>query len=316
MQNRRPGVRLEDLLLRHGAISQEQLARAKEEQKKWGGDLGRIFVDLGFISEELLMRALAHSLGTHFCDPATEPLDPQIVRSIGVQVCERFGIIPVAGELNKKMLRIASSDPGNAEALEELMRLTGYKMEAYTATGNSIGVAIRRYFYGESTGHNEAPTAPGGYPAAPAAPAPAAAAARPAAAHPAQLPPSAASILAPTPPPVGAPPAVAAPANPIAAPAPAAVAAAALPPVTPAEIEALNLRVSRLEAYLAAVKRDLSTEISSNPQIAGLAGRLEQLEQLAQNDVGSLRAVVELLLERGVFKLDELAAKVKQVRTR
>lgn len=295
MQNRRPGVRLEDLLVRHGAISQEQLTRAKEEQKKWGGELGRIFVELGFISEELLMRAMAHSLGTHFCDPATEALDPEIVRAVGVQLCERFVVIPVAGDLGKKLLRVASADPGNAEALAELTSLTGYRIEAYAASSQAISVAIRRYFYGEGGGRNEAPTSPGGYPPStrPSAPAPRAPARAPAAAPPA---------------PAARPP----PAEPSTD--PAAMAAGA--GMGQAELEALTLRVARMEAYMAAVKRDLSTEISSNPQIAGLAARLEQLEQLAQNDVGSLRAVVEILLERGIFKLEELAAKVKSVRTR
>ncbi len=62
MATSRPPSRipLDELLLRHGAITQEQLARAKEEQRTIGGDLGRVLVDLGFISEELLIRAWAH----------------------------------------------------------------------------------------------------------------------------------------------------------------------------------------------------------------------------------------------------------------
>jgi len=44
-------VQLEQLLLRHGAIDEEQLRRAKEDQKTLGGDLGRILVDKVYTRE-------------------------------------------------------------------------------------------------------------------------------------------------------------------------------------------------------------------------------------------------------------------------
>ena len=277
-------MRLEDLLLRHGAITQAQLQQAREEQKKWGGQLGRIFVELGYVTEDLLMRATAHQLGTRFVDPEKEQLDPDIVRALGVQVCEQFGVIAVAGDLKKKLLRVATSDPENKEMLAQLTKLSGMGIEPYVATSASINGAIRRYYYGE--GPKPRDTHPHGIPAVapPGGPAPAAAPA----------PPGAAAAAA-------APPAI-----------PAAPAGG----VSTAELDALERRVARLEEYLGSVKQDLSAQIATDPQLAGLAARLENLEQISTSDVGSLRAVVELLLERGIFKVDDLKAKVKAVRER
>jgi type II secretion system (T2SS) protein E len=283
---KRPFVRLEDLLLRHGAITQEQLQHAREEQKKWGGHLGRIFVDLGYVTEDLLLRATAHQLGLKFMDPARETLDPNAVRTLGVQVCEQFGVVAVGGDLKKRSLQVATADPENKEALAQLTQLTGMTVELVVATSAAIHTAIRRYFYGEGL-------------QPPGAPAPAPAAAPP--------PPSSSSTAA-------------APAEPAAAP-PASPASAAAPVSAPAvagsaNLEALEKRVARLETYLASMRDDLSRQIATDPQLAGLAARLEHLEQLSSSDVGSLRAVVELLLERGVFKLDDLKAKVQAVRER
>jgi len=286
--SRRPFVRLEDLLLRHGAITQQQLQHAREEQKKWGGQLGRIFVELGYVTEDLLMRATAHQMGTRFVDPEKEQLDPDIVRALGVQVCEQFGVIAVAGDLKKKLLRVATSDPENKEMLAQLTKLSGMGIEPYVATSASINGAIRRYYYGE--GPKPRDTHPHGMPAVapPGGPAPATA---PAAAP--------------------APPGPAA-----AAAAPTVIPAAPAGGVSTAELDALERRVARLEEYLGSVKQDLSAQIATDPQLAGLAARLENLEQISTSDVGSLRAVVELLLERGAFSVDDLKAKVKAVRER
>jgi len=289
--SRRPFVRLEDLLLRHGAITQQQLQHAREEQKKWGGQLGRIFVELGYVTEDLLMRATAHQMGTRFVDPEKEQLDPDIVRALGVQVCEQFGVIAVAGDLKKKLLRVATSDPENKEMLAQLTRLSGMGIEPYVATSASISGAIRRYYYGE--GPKPRDTYPHGMPAIAPTGAPAPAPAPAAAAAPAPHGPATAPTLPP-------------------APGPAAPSGG----VSTAELDALERRVARLEEYLGSVKQDLSAQIATDPQLAGLAARLENLEQISTSDVGSLRAVVELLLERGAFSVDDLKAKVKAVRER
>ncbi|HYV44086.1 MAG TPA: hypothetical protein VFA20_04450 [Myxococcaceae bacterium] len=300
---RRPFVRLEELLLRHGAITQEQLESAKEEQKKWGGNLGRIFVDLGYVTEELLLRANAHQMGARFVDPAKETLDADVVRALGVQVCEQFGVLAVGGDPRKKALQVATSDPENKEILAHLTKLTGMTIELAVATSASINAAIRRHFYGEALTPVRTTVADAARPSG-SKPSPTPEAPRPMKAF------TAASLAEPTP----YPPARAAGAAPVAV----AVSAPATPPAVAgsAELEALAKRVERLESYLGSMQGNLSQQIATDPQIAGLAARLEHLEQISSSDVGSLRAVVELLLERGVFQLEDLKAKVKAVRER
>jgi MSHA biogenesis protein MshE len=78
-------LKLEDLLLRHGAISSEQLEQAQQEQKKWGGEIGRILVDLGFISEQLLVRAVAHERNIPMADPVNDALSVDIVTTLAMK---------------------------------------------------------------------------------------------------------------------------------------------------------------------------------------------------------------------------------------
>src|SRR6267378_2510630 len=125
---RPPGrVSLEELLLRHGAITQEQLEKAKEEQRTIGGDFGRVLVDLGFITEDLLIRAWAHQLGISRVAPDTMALGEDLLQVIPVHVCERFGVVAVGRDPRTNALPVA-------------------------ATADSIERGIRLHYYGEQPG--------------------------------------------------------------------------------------------------------------------------------------------------------------------
>jgi hypothetical protein len=145
----RPHITIEELLLRHRAIDEDQLARARNLQKKTGGDLGRVMVDLGFVSEELLLRAQSHQLGIPLVDPLKDPPAEELTRCLPVALAERFRVIPVGGNPAGLYLRIATSSPGDTAAVAELAKLTGFRIELAAASSKSIKKAIRRAYYGE-----------------------------------------------------------------------------------------------------------------------------------------------------------------------
>jgi Type II secretion system (T2SS), protein E, N-terminal domain len=148
-------IPLDELLLRHGAITQEQLAKAKEEQRTIGGDLGRVLVDLGFISEDLLIRAWAHQLGIARVAPEAMEIAADLLQAIPVLVCERFGILAVGRDPRTEALVVATSDPANPEHLRAIGLAVGKDVVPVAATTESIERGIRRHYYGEE------PKAPG-----------------------------------------------------------------------------------------------------------------------------------------------------------
>jgi hypothetical protein len=142
----RARVSVEELLLRHGSIDEEQLRAARVEQKRVGGDLGRVLVDLRYISEELLLRAQAHQLGIPVVNPEVSPPPRELARALSEQVCKRYGVIPVSGNLEAKLLRVATSAPASFERLATLAHETGFRIESAAATASSIEKAIRAAF--------------------------------------------------------------------------------------------------------------------------------------------------------------------------
>ncbi len=62
-KSERPPVRLGDLLLEQGLITQDQLRIALMEQKAMGKPLGEALLALGFVTEDAMRGALAANLG-------------------------------------------------------------------------------------------------------------------------------------------------------------------------------------------------------------------------------------------------------------
>ena len=146
----RARVSVEELLLRHRAIDEEHLRAAKEHQKKAGGELGRVLVELGYVSEELLLRAQAHQLGIPLVNLATSPPPRALALALTETLCRRFGVVPVSGNLESKLLRVATSSPANTERLTMLSEASGFRIEPAAATSDSIEKAIRAVFAGRS----------------------------------------------------------------------------------------------------------------------------------------------------------------------
>jgi type IV pilus assembly protein PilB len=278
-------VELEELLLRHGSIDEQQLARARAEQKTLGGDLGRILVDLGFVGEELLVRALAHQLGIKMTSPDRREVSPELLRAVPVQLCERFGIVPVAGDPAEKTMLIATNDPANVEQLRAIEAATGFKVQPVVATSASIERGIRLHYYGENPDASKRARAPWDeQEPSTASPSPTMAAAVAAAA---------ASVDA-----AGAAGAAAQAAVPL----PSAKTAARIPPAsvaaTPASppssattpVAAAGPALSELRARIERLE-----DVLQDPQFAALVARVERIEQVVSNQAQALRFIAGLL---------------------
>ncbi len=143
--------RLGEILLDAGLITQLQLHAALSEQKKWGGKLGRVLVEMGFVDEESMVLALSRQLSLPRVNLETARLAPEIVQHLRLDIAERYGVFPLAFDPKQKLLTLATSDPTNQEAQGELAFYTGYKIQLAVCGTTAIDKAIRRYYYGEQT---------------------------------------------------------------------------------------------------------------------------------------------------------------------
>jgi type II secretory ATPase GspE/PulE/Tfp pilus assembly ATPase PilB-like protein len=107
---KKPPVRLGDLLIERGLISQDQLHIALHEQKTSGKPLGEALVLLGFVTEEAMRGALAFNLGEEAISLKGIVADPKALALIPKQLAKRHTIFPVSLDTVSNELLIASAD--------------------------------------------------------------------------------------------------------------------------------------------------------------------------------------------------------------
>lgn len=143
-QNRR---RLGDLLIEAGLLSDQQLKIVLNEQRKWGGRLGRTVLEMGFVTESAMAQVLAQQLQLPAIDLDTTPVNTAAPTWLRLDLCERYGVFPV--EQTGRNITVATSDPTNFEHLQAIGFATNCKVQPVVATASAIERAIRRYYFGE-----------------------------------------------------------------------------------------------------------------------------------------------------------------------
>ncbi len=146
-----PRPRLGDVLVAAKVITAEQLGLALREQSSWGGRLGQNLLSLGFIDEARLTAAVAAHLGLPSVDLDRARLPPDVNRLLPLEICERFGVMPLGVRAKEGKLLVACFDPTNQEAHVAVRRSSGLLPVIHVATASSVDRAIRKYFYGEAT---------------------------------------------------------------------------------------------------------------------------------------------------------------------
>lgn len=142
-----PRMRLGDMLIRAGLIDEMQLNAALAHQRQWGGKLGDILVQQDVLDEMMLWRGLSRQLDVPLVSLTEITLQHELLAALPVEMCERLEMIPMARD--DRTLTIATSDPNNIGALDEVAFRTGLKVKTVLAPAREVEWAIRAGYYGE-----------------------------------------------------------------------------------------------------------------------------------------------------------------------
>jgi len=125
-------IRLGDILVGQKIVSQEDLRLALGEQKRTGRKLGRILVEMSFVTEDQICEAIARQLNIPFVNLKFFNTSQDVVRRLAETQARRFRAI-VLEERGGKLL-VGMSDPTDLFAYDELTRFL--KQEIQTAVVN------------------------------------------------------------------------------------------------------------------------------------------------------------------------------------
>jgi hypothetical protein len=143
--------KLGEILLERGIIDQAQLTSALAHQRQFGKRLGAVLVAKGFITEETLVKVLAEVMGLQTVDVSKVNIEPGVLHTIPVAICENNDLIPLVIEQTKgkSILTVAMADPLNGVVLNEIEFTTDCKIRPLISTVSGIRRAIRKYYRGE-----------------------------------------------------------------------------------------------------------------------------------------------------------------------
>ena len=138
-----------EILLEMGVISETDLSTALLRQRVSKKPLGQVFEELGVICDQDILRILAQQFKLKKVEEIGRPPVPEKVLELidGDTALENL-VFPL-GICNGKLL-LATSDPLDFSAMDNLAFRTGLQIEPYLATPTEIARAIRKYYLKET----------------------------------------------------------------------------------------------------------------------------------------------------------------------
>lgn len=129
MLEQRRKLRIGEIMVQQGLISQDQLRIALIEQEHNDLPLGRQLVRLGFVTEAMVRDTLASTIGTESIDLSTVVADIEALQMVPQDFSRRYHLLPVAFEETTSTMVVAMADLFNVVALDQLRAMLGGQIQ-------------------------------------------------------------------------------------------------------------------------------------------------------------------------------------------
>jgi len=144
-----PRNRIGELLVKARIIDELQLRSALARHDQWGGRLSRIVTDMGLATEETVINAIAQGTGSHRMHLGNITRDAGALAKVDVALAEQKGIFPVALKDNGKTLVLAMSDPTDLNTVDQVVAKSRTRVVVVVAGDQEIEHAILRHYRGQ-----------------------------------------------------------------------------------------------------------------------------------------------------------------------
>lgn len=128
--------RLGEILVENGCLAPENLEEALQHQKKEGGMIGQILIRLGYLTEESLIAAIGKQLQIPYIPLSNYSINMDAAVQFGEELCRRYML--VVFDQDEKKIYIATADPLNEAAFEEIQKKTKLKTQLFIATPSEL----------------------------------------------------------------------------------------------------------------------------------------------------------------------------------
>ncbi|MGH2953158.1 MAG: GspE/PulE family protein [Solirubrobacterales bacterium] len=134
---------LTDVVVELGYATRERVDQVIDEARVAGRSADGLLVEHNLIDADQLSRAIAERYGLDHVDLNAYHVDMGAANLLSISAARRYRAVPV-GYLDKKTLVVATADPANVLAIDDIQMITGLGCRVAVAAADDIDALIRR----------------------------------------------------------------------------------------------------------------------------------------------------------------------------
>ena len=142
--------RLDQILLRKGLVTEEQIREALLRQKSQPGPLGSHLMYYKHITERDLVKALGEQFGVKGVELGNREILPEVIQKVPVKIAEGHMVCPFDYDPETRTLLLAMHDPKSTDAVHLVKEASGVRhVKPYVAAESVLRKTIRKHYHGK-----------------------------------------------------------------------------------------------------------------------------------------------------------------------
>lgn len=138
-------IKIGELLVSQGIITEKQLDIALVQQKVTGAILGDLLIKLGFITASEFASTISVQAGLNYLDLSEIQPDEEALRLVPKEIAQKAGLIPLA--LIEGRLTIGITNPSNIVAVDTAAKITGKQPVVYMVDKDGYQETIEKAYF-------------------------------------------------------------------------------------------------------------------------------------------------------------------------
>jgi len=135
---------LGQLLKEMELLTEGQIQEALAKQRREGGVIGDILVQLGYCGRDEILLALAAQMGMEVVDVTELEIPPEVIQKVPPVMAKTYNIIPIKWE--DGVLTIAMSNPQDVNVRDDLRHSLHCDVQGAVASEEAIRGALEKYY--------------------------------------------------------------------------------------------------------------------------------------------------------------------------
>lgn len=138
-------IKIGELFISQGVITEKQLQLALDHQKVTGDILGDLLIKLGFVTAQEFARAIAIQTGNDYFDLSESHPEDDALLMVPKEVSQKVGMIPLS--VLDGQLSIGITNPSNIVAVDTVTKLTGKAPIVYIVDNDQYQDTLEKAYF-------------------------------------------------------------------------------------------------------------------------------------------------------------------------